>query len=242
MSIHEIGKAIGRFASLRRAKTDWDNVGVIIDSGVEDNKVLLTIDLTEPVLEESIELGIKNIIAYHPIIFKAIKKLGPKESIVIRCISNGISVFSPHTALDPLMNNYIYSLINNGAFLYKKNYGPNTSTIENAISILKEKSGIRNFRICLARGHTMESVPESMYVGVGATFRNTPLKNSIVVTGEMSHHDLLSCIANNATVVLMEHSNSERICLEHISGKLQEELPDYKIFISTRDKDPVTII
>lgn len=242
MSIQEVGKAIGKFASLRRAKTDWDNVGVIVDSGTEDNKILLTIDLTEPVLEECIELGIKNIVAYHPIIFKAVKKLGSKESIVIECIKNGINVFTPHTALDPLMNNYVYSLINSGAFLYKKNCGPNASTIGNAITILKEKSGIKNFRICLARGHTMESIPESMHVGVGATFRNVPLKDSIVVTGEMHHHDLLSCIASNASVILMEHSNSERICLSHISSRLQEELPEYEIFISTRDKDPVMII
>ncbi|AFM98533.1 NGG1p interacting factor 3 [Encephalitozoon hellem] len=242
MSIQEVGKAIGRFASLRRAKTDWDNVGVIVDSGSQNNKILLTIDLTEPVLEECIELGAKNIVAYHPIIFKAIKKLGSKESVVIECIKNGISVFTPHTALDPLMNTYVYNLINNGAFLYKKNCGPNTSTIRNAISILKEKSGMENFRICLARGHTMESIPEYMHVGVGATFRNIPLKNSIVVTGEMNHHDLLSCIANNATVILMEHSNSERICLKYISEKLQEELPDYEIFISAKDKDPVTIV
>ncbi|CAD25542.1 similarity to NGG1-INTERACTING FACTOR 3 [Encephalitozoon cuniculi GB-M1] len=242
MSIHEVSKAIDRFASLRRAKTDWDNVGVIVDSGTQDKKILLTIDLTEPVLEECIHLGVKNVVAYHPIIFKAVKKLGSKESIVIGCIKNGINVFTPHSALDPLMNTYVYNMINSGPFFYKKNCGPNTSTIGNAIRILKERSGLESFRICLAREHTMESVPEFMHVGVGATFRNVLLKNSIVITGEMSHHDLLSCIANGASVILMEHSNSERICLGHISAKLKEELPEYEIFVSKNDKDPVTIL
>lgn len=242
MSIHEVGQAVGRFASLRRAKTDWDNVGVIVDAGVPDTNVLVTIDLTEAVLEECIELGIKNIVAYHPVIFKAIKKLGSKEAVVIGCIKNGISVFTPHTAMDPLMNRYVYGMLNDGEFAHRKGHGPNTSTIGNAIRILKEKSGLERLRVCMGKGHTMESVPETMYVGVGASFRNAVLRSSVVVTGEMSHHDMLACVANGTSVILMEHSNSERICLPHIAARLGEELPGYKVVVSTRDRDPVTIV
>jgi putative NIF3 family GTP cyclohydrolase 1 type 2 len=242
MSIHVIGKAVDKFAPLRKAKTSWDNVGVLVDCGSEDARVLLTIDLTEPVLNECIEMGIRNILAYHPVIFAPLKKLDLKEKIVVECIKNNINVFCPHSALDRMMNEYVYRMMNDGAFYHKKNYGPNTSTIESAIRVLKEKSGLQCLRVCMARAHTMSTVPETMYVGVGATFRHTIIKRSIVITGEMSHHDLLACIANETSVILMEHSNSERICLEYIGTKLKSELPEYEVYISKRDVDPVTIV
>lgn len=242
MSIQEIGRAIDRFAPLRRAETSWDNVGVLINSGTQDKRVFLTIDLTEPVLRECIALGVKNIVSYHPVMFRAIKKLGSKEHLIVECIKNGINVFSPHSAMDPVMNNYIYGMLNSGEFRRKKKLGPNARSIENVVRILKEKSGLERLRICLARGHTMESVPETMYVGVGATFRNTAVRSCVVVTGEMSHHDLLHCAANGASVILMEHSNSERICLEYISERLRSELPEYEVFVSRKDRDPVTIV
>lgn len=242
MSIHEISKAVDRFAPLRKAETSWDNVGILVNTGTMDNKVLLTIDLTRPVLEECIAAGIKNVLSYHPVIFKPIKKLGSKEHLIVDCIKNGINVFSPHSALDPMMNEYIYRMFNEGVFYRKRNHGSNVSSIRNVVDVLKKESGMEKFRVCLARDHTMESVPELMYVGVGATFKHVSLRNCVVITGEMSHHDLLHCVANEASVVLMEHSNSERICLRHISERLEKELPEYRIFVSKSDKDPVTII
>lgn len=242
MSIHEIGRAVDRFAPLRKAKTSWDNVGVLVNSGTWDTRVMLTIDLTETVLQECIGLGIKNILSYHPVIFRPVKKLDVKEHVAVSCVKNGINVFSPHSALDPLMNEYIYKMFNEAEFQRKRNNGPNGSSVKDVVEGLKRRSGLERLRMCLARDHTVETVPPLMYVGVGATFRNTSLRNSIVITGEMSHHDLLHCASNGTSVILMEHSNSERICLEHVASRLRSELPEYEVVISKEDRDPITIV
>jgi putative NIF3 family GTP cyclohydrolase 1 type 2 len=231
MSIHEIAKAVDKFAPLRKAKTSWDNVGI-----------LLTIDLTEPVLKECIEKEIKNVVAYHPVIFHPLKKLGSREKVVVECIKNGINVFSPHTALDPLMNEYIFNIFNSGQFNRKLGFGLNAKTIGEVVDMLKEKSGIERLRMCLAWTHTLGSIPTNMHVGVGAAFRKVTFRESLIITGEMSHHDLLHCAGNSVSVILMEHSNSERICLEFIACKLRSELPSYELVISNADRDPVTII
>lgn len=82
----------------------WDNVGLLI--GAEDwpaDDVLLTIDLTEAVLDEAIAAGVKMIVAYHPPIFDALKAVNDrttKSRIVLDAIRNNIAVYSPHTALD----------------------------------------------------------------------------------------------------------------------------------------------
>jgi len=66
-------------------------------------KILLTIDLTEPVLDEAIQANTQLILAYHPPIFTAFKKLTTKdikEKIIIKAIENQIAIYSPHTAAD----------------------------------------------------------------------------------------------------------------------------------------------
>lgn len=58
----------------------------------------------DKVLKEALEdNSVGMIVSYHPPIFRPLKCITMadyKQSIVLRCIANGISVYSPHTALD----------------------------------------------------------------------------------------------------------------------------------------------
>ena len=94
-------------APLKLADTAWDNVGLIAESPLPLNKrlILVTNDLTSGVLSEAVEKKASMIISYHPPWFKSSKNLrldGPLANISY-CISNGISVYSPHTALDAII-------------------------------------------------------------------------------------------------------------------------------------------
>jgi dinuclear metal center YbgI/SA1388 family protein len=98
-----IREALEKIAPLQYAE-EWDNVGELI-RGARDrvNRVLLTIDLTEPVLEEAVEQKVDMVVAYHPPIFKPLQKLGakePSERIILGATRAGLHVYSPHTALD----------------------------------------------------------------------------------------------------------------------------------------------
>ena len=84
---------------------DWDNVGLLAgDLQAPVRRVLLTIDLTGPVVDEAIRKKIDLIVSYHPPIFKPIRSLRAPgcgmESLVFRCIHEGVAIYSPHTALD----------------------------------------------------------------------------------------------------------------------------------------------
>jgi len=103
-------ESLGQIASLQLAEK-WDNVGLLIESlsgaTTPINSILLTIDLTEQVVEEAIQKRVQFILAYHPPIFDALKQVTTKttkQRIVIKCLSNGISVYSPHTAFDSVRN------------------------------------------------------------------------------------------------------------------------------------------
>lgn len=83
----------------------WDKVGLHAGSaeqGVE--KAMLCIDLTAAVIDEALSKGCELIVSYHPPIFSPLERLtseGPwSQTRMVRCVREGIAVYSPHTALD----------------------------------------------------------------------------------------------------------------------------------------------
>ena len=100
----EIINLLKEIAPLHLAET-WDNVGLLVDppSAAQVDTVFLTIDLTEEVLDEAIEAGAQLIVAYHPPIFSGLKRLtmgNSTQRVVLRALAAGVSIYSPHTALD----------------------------------------------------------------------------------------------------------------------------------------------
>lgn len=99
----QVEQALDELAPFRLAES-WDNVGVLLaTSRPRLARVLLTIDLTEAVLEEAIADGTEGIIAYHPPIFSPIKRLADRdrtERTLRRAAAEDLWIASPHTALD----------------------------------------------------------------------------------------------------------------------------------------------
>ena len=56
---------------------DWDNVGLLVEPSAPHHvyKMMLTNDLTLPVLQECIQKDCNFILSYHPPIFRALKRL-----------------------------------------------------------------------------------------------------------------------------------------------------------------------
>jgi len=85
----------------------YDNAGLIIgDPGMTITSALITLDVTEAVIDEAIETGCELIIAHHPILFKGIKRINGNsyvERCVIKAIKNDIAIYAAHTNLDSIM-------------------------------------------------------------------------------------------------------------------------------------------
>jgi dinuclear metal center YbgI/SA1388 family protein len=82
----------------------YDNSGLLLgnpNDAVEG--ILCTLDVTEQVLEEALQKNCNLIVAHHPIIFSALKKINGKNSverILLKAIKAGIAVYAAHTNLD----------------------------------------------------------------------------------------------------------------------------------------------
>jgi dinuclear metal center YbgI/SA1388 family protein len=83
---------------------EYDNSGLQV--GVPESEIssaLLTIDITEEVMDEAAKKGCNLILSHHPLIFRGLKKITGRsytERILIRAIKEDIAIYSAHTNLD----------------------------------------------------------------------------------------------------------------------------------------------
>jgi dinuclear metal center YbgI/SA1388 family protein len=84
----------------------YDNSGLQV--GLPDKEVasaLITLDVTEEVLDEAISKSCDIIISHHPLIFTGLTRLSGKsytEKILLKAIKQDIAIYSAHTNLDVL--------------------------------------------------------------------------------------------------------------------------------------------
>lgn len=84
---------------------EWDNDGIMCasDFSAEVNNILITLDVTEEIVDYAIGRNFDLIISHHPLIFKPIGKVTEENHIsrkIIKLISNNVAVFSFHTRAD----------------------------------------------------------------------------------------------------------------------------------------------
>lgn len=106
MDLQKLIKRLSEYGENKIA-CDWDNVGLLVEptGPLQVNKILVTNDLTEPVLEEAIAKKVDCIISYHPVIFAPLKRLTQaewKQRSIVKCIENRIAVYCPHTIWDAI--------------------------------------------------------------------------------------------------------------------------------------------
>jgi len=249
----------------------WDNVGLLIQGSRLDapvSRVLLCIDLSRPVLEEALDVGASLIVAYHPTIFRGYKRLTdahPEQSVILDLVRAGVSVFSPHTALDAAPGGVCDWLIEGLGALASRapieevkglpeplagQVGAGragelveAATLDALVARLKSHLGLPQVRIAAARDHAAGALIRRVAVcpGAGGSLFEKLRGPELFVTGEMRHHDVLARVARGESVILTDHTNTERGYLPVLGERLREALPELQSVISEVDRDPLVI-
>src|SRR5690625_1472330 len=94
--IHEkVFEALEEWAPQKLAY-EWDNVGLQIGSHSEEtNKIMITLDVLDTVVDEAIDSGVNLIIAHHPLIFKPLTQINfqsVKGKVIRKLIEHNITV------------------------------------------------------------------------------------------------------------------------------------------------------
>ena len=176
---------------------------------------------------------------------------------------HGISVYSPHTALDAVpggLNDHLVNIFNiqkntvkavtNCAEMEDGGYGRigtlvEPITIEEACGLVMRALSLNNVRLAKPiNGGLIKSV--AVCAGSGGSILLPKLGVDLVVTGELSHHQVLALQASNTAVILTEHSNSERHFLRHVYvDRIKAALRDHEgvtVFFSDSDREPLETV
>ena len=85
----------------------YDNAGLIYGSSDwECTGALVSLDITDAVLDEAIQRGYNMIISHHPMVFGSLKKFNPDKPVtrlLIRAIKHDMAVYAIHTNLDNVL-------------------------------------------------------------------------------------------------------------------------------------------
>lgn len=108
--MYKVSEIVGCVTDIAPLKwqESWDNAGLLVgDANMLIDKVLVTLDITEPVVDEAIEKGFHLIISHHPLIYRPLKHILPEntvERIIMKAVKNDIAIACMHTNLD---NSYL---------------------------------------------------------------------------------------------------------------------------------------
>ena len=103
MKLYELAEVIESIAPVPTQES-YDNSGLLVGNQQDEiSGALITLDITEEVIDEAVSLGYNLIISHHPPIFKSLKKLTGSnltERCIIKAIRNNIALYAAHTNLD----------------------------------------------------------------------------------------------------------------------------------------------
>jgi dinuclear metal center YbgI/SA1388 family protein len=229
-------------------------------------RVVFTIDLSEAVLAEAIAGEFDLVVAYHPLLFKPRQRLTratASERVVVGAIRAGLAVYSPHTALDAAengLNDWLSLAAGPGARhpLLPAPSGVGSPSVglgrgvalEQPASLallverLKAQLGRPALRVAATPAHR-EGVPvqrAAFCAGSGrGVFERAP-GYDLYVTGELPHHDVEALLATGSSVVLGEHSSSERGFLPAFAERLHEASGGtLETLVARCDREPLEV-
>ncbi|XP_037936793.1 NIF3-like protein 1 [Teleopsis dalmanni] len=116
-------------------------------------------------------------------------------------------------------------------------------TLEQAISCVRNHIGT-DVHLSLGLEHNKATTIKKVAVcaGSGASLLKG-VEADLYVTGEMSHHELLDANHKKTSVILCNHSNSERGFLQVFKEQFNKILNnECEIFVSQKDKDPLITV
>ncbi|CBY09060.1 unnamed protein product [Oikopleura dioica] len=120
--------------------------------------------------------------------------------------------------------------------------------LNDIVDITKKHLKLANLRLVTANDKTSEDMVSTVAVcaGSGASVLSHAGKVDLWITGEMGHHEALDAHENNTSVILAEHSNTERGFLESFKAKLMDneqiKKRDIQFVVSDVDSDPIKVV
>ncbi len=204
---------------------DYDNSGIIINSGKDVSKVLFSLDLSNEAVKNAILFKADTIVTHHPAIYLPIKNLSVEDPItspVLNAVKEGINVISMHLNLDTAKRGIDYYLAQNlgakeqeiitdmgNSCGYGRVFIIKEIPLDEFVDKVEKDFGTKN----VVKYGNRKVKKVASFCGAGSSYaEKTLLKNfdfDTVVTSDMPHHVIKELIEKEKNVVLLPHYVAE---------------------------------
>lgn len=239
---------------------NYDNSGIMVDCGKEITKVLVSLDITNSLIDYAASSGCELIVSHHPVIFNPIKSLS-HNTPVYKLITNRISAISAHTNFDIAEGGVSDQLASRldlqnikpvfkaseceiKGKMYQNHIGRMGETIKeftpsDFAAYVGEKLGRMSYVEYVDGGNPIKKVA----VGGGACgefiFECKKYNIDAFVTGEAKHHELVYAAENKITMIAAGHYITECVALEELAQTIRDEFNELSVEV-TRIDNPIS--
>lgn len=225
---------------------EWDNVGLLLDSGEPTDRILFALDATAQAVEEAKKLGCGIIVTHHPLIFHPLRRI-EAGSPVQRAAKAGISVISAHTNFDAaaggvndlLAEKFALADVCVGADLGRAGTLPQGEMpLCEFAALVKRTLGL--FAVSAVDGGV--PVHRVLVIGGGGGSYIGRVKEAgcdTLLTGEAAHHELLQAKADGINMVVAGHFATEDPTMQGMCSALQSLVGERaECILSKENRDP----
>ena len=234
----------------RELSCEWDHDGLEVcpDAQGEVKRILISLDVTDEVIDRAIKDKVDVILAHHPLFFKGVSEvsvLNPSGDRAVKLIKNNISVMTFHTRLDSVrggVNDVLAEKLGledvevvGAEGIVRVGNLPDEMEADAFARLVKfalgapcvtlSSCGKKAKRIALIGG----SGGEDIFVGRAAGA-------DTYLTGELKYHPTISAGEYEMNLVCAGHFYTEYPVTEMLKEKAEELVPDadVEIFFSDR--------
>ena len=259
-SVREITTLLENFAPLSLQES-YDNAGLLCgDPNAEVHSILVTLDITEEVIDEAIREQHNLIISHHPLIFQGIKKLLPdtlEKRCLIKAIRHDLNIYSAHTNLDSVFQGVSGRMADKLGLSNRRILQPTDMNDQHPLTgfgiigelpspvdsveflqtlkTIFQCSDIRHTAICKAK---IERI--ALCGGSGAFLIPDAIAQNadLFLTGECKYHDFFR--ADNRLIIAdIGHYESEQYTKEIFYELVTKKIPNFAVQFSKVNTNPI---
>ncbi|MDE6183551.1 MAG: Nif3-like dinuclear metal center hexameric protein [Rikenellaceae bacterium] len=256
VKVSDIISALDSFAPFSLQES-YDNCGLQVgDPSMLSSGVLLAVDLTEEVLDESIDCGLNTIVVHHPPIFRGVKSLvstDPLARMLVRAIKHDVAIIAAHTNVDKAYGGVSYIMGQKLGLTHMRplacqgddGFGLGVvGSLAGSLPVADFLGNVRRLLGCRCLRHTVPVCSEVHTValcgGSGASLTGDAIKAGadVYVSADFKYHDFFDA-AGVVTLVDAGHFETERYVVEIFYDVLTKKFTNFAVRQTSAYTNPV---
>ena len=240
---------------------EWDNVGLLVGRKEKEiQTVLLALDATDGVIEQSIANHIDLIVTHHPMIFQKMNKFVNDDFIgrrILKLISNDINYYAMHTNFDVMgmadavadefklrkreVLDITYEDDISKEGIGRIGFLPEIMTLKECADYCKKVFGLEYVKVFGDLTQTLERV--AIVPGSGKDYIQLSVKKNadVLITGDIGHHNGIDALMQGLNVIDAGHYGLEKIFAPYMMEVFKREMSSISV-CTAKEQNPFCIL